>query len=253
MTDETADNQHQTYNADREELDKFNAVADHWWNKEGEFSALHQLNPLRCDYIETQSSQGGDDIHGKSLIDIGCGGGILCEEMAARGATVTGIDLADKALEAARNHSKSQLLNINYEYSSAESAADQCTNGERERYDIVTCMEMLEHVPDPSSVVRACAELCKPGGHIFLATISRTVKAYGLMVLGAEYIMNMVPRGTHDYQKFIKPAELSSWVRGAGLELIEGSGVTYNPLNKRFRLAPNDLDVNYMLHAVKPA
>lgn len=235
-------------NADSLELEKFDAIADRWWDLEGEFSALHKLNPLRCDYIDGLAAA-----EGKTLIDIGCGGGILCEEMAARGATVTGIDLGDGALAAAAEHCTESQLDIRYEKISAEDAAQQCIGGDRERYDIVTCMEMLEHVPDPASIVKACAELCKPDGLCFFATINRTVKAYGLMVLGAEYILNLVPRGTHDYEKFIKPAELSQAIRDAQLELTDGSGVVYNPLTQRFRLAPNDLDVNYMLHARKPA
>ena len=239
-------------NSDALELEKFNAASDHWWDLNGEFASLHQLNPLRCDYIEELSSEKPGDIRGKSLVDIGCGGGILCEEMAKRGANVTGLDLGKDSLETAREHSDSQSLEIAYEYCAAEDAANQCIKGERGRYDIVTCMEMLEHVPEPASIVRACAELCKPGGHLFFATINRTLKAYGLVVLGAEYILNMVPRGTHDYERFIQPAEISSWLRSSELELSEGCGVAYNPFTKRFRLAPNDLDVNYMLHARKP-
>ncbi len=233
-------------NSDQSELDKFEEAAAGWWDLEGDFAALHRLNPLRSDFIECHS-QG---LHGKSLIDIGCGGGILCEEMARRGANVTGIDLGENPLAIATQHAAQENLDINYKKTSAEELAAEVAPDKR--FDIVTCLEMLEHVPDPASVVKSAAELCKPGGHLFFATINRTSKAYALMVLGAEYVLRLVPRGTHDYEKFITPAELALWLRHSALDLENSTGVAYNPFSKRFRLEPHDLAVNYMLHAYKP-
>lgn len=233
-------------NSDQSELDKFETAADSWWDLDGEFSALHRLNPLRSDFIDNFS----DGVEGKTLVDIGCGGGILCEEMARRGAIVTGIDLGANPLRVANAHAEGEQLSISYIKTSAEELAANPKTANS--FDVVTCLEMLEHVPDPASVVKAAAALCKPGGHLFFATISRTTKAYALMVLGAEYVLRLVPKGTHDYNKFITPAELASWLRAASLNLEQSTGVSYNPIAKRFRLESHDLDVNYMLHASKP-
>lgn len=239
-------------NADPLELQKFERAADKWWDLEGEFGALHKINPLRSDFIESLSSDSeNSSLENKSLLDIGCGGGILSEEMARRGARVCGIDLGEAPTAVAKSHAKEAQLDIEYRIISAEDAALEVKEGKREAFDVVTCMEMLEHVPNPASVVNAASQLCKPGGSVFFGTINRTPKAYMLMVLGAEYILKMVPRGTHDYAKFIQPAELNRWMRSAQLELLQSSGIVYNPFSKRFRLDPNDLDVNYLLHSKK--
>jgi 2-polyprenyl-6-hydroxyphenyl methylase/3-demethylubiquinone-9 3-methyltransferase len=228
-------------NADAAELQKFAALAHRWWDANSEFKPLHDINPLRLDYIDRLAA-----LNGKHVLDVGCGGGILSESMALRGATVTGIDLGEKALKVAKLHQLESGVAVDYR----EIAAEQLAAQQPESFDVVTCMEMLEHVPDPASVVAACARLVKPGGHVFFSTINRNAKAYLFAVIGAEYVLSLLPRGTHQYEKFIKPSELSAWCRAAGLELAGLSGMSYNPLTKRYRLG-SGVDVNYILHIKK--
>lgn len=229
-------------NADPSELAKFSALAHRWWDPESEFKPLHQINPLRLEWIERIVR-----LAGKAALDVGCGGGILAESMARRGANVKGIDLSEKALKVARFHLHESRLPVDYEFCSAEDLAAR----EPGRFDLVTCMEMLEHVPDPASTVHACAALARPGGRLFFSTIGRNPKAYLLAVIGAEYVLKLLPRGTHDYAKFIRPSELSRYCRAAGLELREIVGMTYNPIAKTYSLG-RDTDVNYLVYAVKP-
>lgn len=224
-------------NADPREIDKFSELAHRWWDPASEFKPLHDLNPLRLGWID-----GIAQLNGKTVLDVGCGGGILSESMARQGATVKGIDLSRKALQVADLHSLESGIHVDYEEVAVEALAAR----EPERFDVVTCMEMLEHVPNPSSVVSACAKLARPGGTVFFSTLNRTPKAYLLAVLGAEYVLRMLPRGTHDYEKFITPAELASAIRQAGLEIIEIRGMTYNPLTQLYKLG-RDTDVNYMI------
>jgi 2-polyprenyl-6-hydroxyphenyl methylase / 3-demethylubiquinone-9 3-methyltransferase len=228
-------------NVDPVELAKFGELAHQWWNPSGDFKPLHDINPLRLDYIDARVS-----LSGKSVLDVGCGGGILAESMAVRGATVTGIDLAEKPLMVARLHLVETGNQVDYHNISAEELANQ----KPASYDVVTCLELLEHVPDPASTVAACAALAKPGGHLFFSTINRNLKAYLFAVVGAEYVLRMLPRGTHDYAKFIKPSELASLSRDAGLELRDVTGMTYNPLSKTYTLG-TDSSVNYLMHYVK--
>ena len=228
-------------NADQNELDKFSQLAHRWWDPNSEFKPLHEINPLRLEWID-----GLVGISGKKILDVGCGGGILSESMVQRGATVTGIDLSEKALGVARLHLLESGRDVNYRMISAEELADLAAGN----FDVVTCMEMLEHVPNPASTVAACAALVKPGGHVFFSTLNRNVKAYFLAVVGAEYILNMLPKGTHDYTKFIKPSELSRWAKSVDLEPEQLIGMTYNPLTRQYRLG-RDTDVNYLLHTVK--
>ena len=225
-------------NADHNELEKFSQLAHRWWDKNSEFKPLHEINPLRIEWIDHHVK-----LAGKTVLDIGCGGGILAESMAERGAMVTGIDLSEKALGVARLHLLESGNKVDYQYRSAEELAKSSAT----RFDIVTCMEMLEHVPEPASVVAACAALVKPGGHVFFSTINRNAKAYTLAIIGAEFILKMLPRGTHEYAKFIKPAELSRWAKSAGLHPDEIIGLTYNPLSSKYRLC-QDTDVNYLMH-----
>jgi 2-polyprenyl-6-hydroxyphenyl methylase/3-demethylubiquinone-9 3-methyltransferase len=229
---------HPTENADPAELAKFSELAHRWWDTESEFRPLHQINPLRLAWI--------DDIvplAGKRVLDIGCGGGILADAMARKGAEVLGIDLAGKALKVAQLHAlEAQTQGVSYREVSAEALAAE----QPERFDVVTCMEMLEHVPDPSSVVRACATLVKPGGHVFFSTINRNAKAFVFAIVGAEYILNLLPRGTHEFAKFIKPSELAAYARAAGLDLEHTRGMEYNPLTGHYWLSANT-SVNYML------
>jgi 2-polyprenyl-6-hydroxyphenyl methylase/3-demethylubiquinone-9 3-methyltransferase len=229
---------HPTENADPAELAKFSELAHRWWDTESEFRPLHQINPLRLAWI--------DDIvplAGKRVLDIGCGGGILADAMARKGAEVLGIDLAGKALKVAQLHAlEAQTQGVSYREVSAETLAAEQPEG----FDVVTCMEMLEHVPDPSSVVRACATLVKPGGHVFFSTINRNAKAFVFAIVGAEYILNLLPRGTHEFAKFIKPSELASYARAAGLDLEHTRGMEYNPLTRHYWLSAN-ISVNYML------
>jgi 2-polyprenyl-6-hydroxyphenyl methylase/3-demethylubiquinone-9 3-methyltransferase len=229
---------HPTENADPAELAKFSELALRWWDTESEFRPLHQINPLRLAWI--------DDIvplAGKRVLDIGCGGGILADAMARKGAEVLGIDLAGKALKVAQLHAlEAQTQGVSYREVSAEALAAE----QPESFDVVTCMEMLEHVPDPSSVVRACATLVKPGGHVFFSTINRNAKAFVFAIVGAEYILNLLPRGTHEFAKFIKPSELAAYARAAGLDLAHTRGMEYNPLTRHYWLSANT-SVNYML------
>ncbi len=229
-------------NVDPQELEKFAALAHRWWDPESEFKPLHDINPLRLDFID-----GLAGLHGKDVLDVGCGGGILSESMARRGAQVTGIDLGEKALKVARLHQLESGAAVDYQLKAVESLAIEHPCG----FDIVTCMEMLEHVPDPAAVVSACATLVRPGGHVFFSTLNRNLVSYLFAVIGAEYVLNLLPRGTHEYEKFIKPSELAGWCRHAGLEVSVMKGMGYNPLTRTYRLG-KDVSVNYLLHAVKP-
>ncbi|MGB0187653.1 MAG: bifunctional 2-polyprenyl-6-hydroxyphenol methylase/3-demethylubiquinol 3-O-methyltransferase UbiG [Aequoribacter sp.] len=230
-------------NVDYDEISKFEALASRWWDEHGEFKPLHQINPLRANYIDTHSP-----VAERKVIDVGCGGGILSESLAFRGGEVTGIDMGEAPLSVAELHKLESGANVNYRRSTAEQAAEE----EPEVYDVVCCLEMLEHVPDPASVIAACARLAKPGATLYFSTINRNPKAYAFAIIGAEYVLNLLPKGTHDYQKFIRPAELAQWIRAAGLELDDMIGLTYNPLSKRYRLQSQDVSVNYMVRTRKP-
>ncbi len=229
-------------NIDEKEIEKFEKMASRWWDPEGDFKPLHDMNPVRANYIDEASP-----VAGKNVLDVGCGGGILCEGLAHRGAKVTGIDMGKAPLEVAQLHKLEHQLDIDYHQSTAESFAESHAAS----FDVVTCLEMLEHVPDPGSVIKACAQLCKPGGDLYFSTINRTAKAYAFAILGAEYVLQVLPKGTHEYKKFIRPSELSRGLRNAGLQLIDITGMTYNPITKNFRLNPKDVGVNYILHAKK--
>jgi 2-polyprenyl-6-hydroxyphenyl methylase/3-demethylubiquinone-9 3-methyltransferase len=229
-------------NVDPLELEKFSQLAHRWWDPGAEFKPLHEINPLRLDYIDGIAA-----LRGKRIVDVGCGGGILTEAMAARGAHVTGIDLAEKPLKVAQLHLLESGLEVDYRLLAAEALALESPRG----FGVVTCMELLEHVPDPAATVRACADLAEPGGKVFFATINRNPKSYLLAVVGAEYVLKLLPRGTHDYTRFIKPSELSAMCRAAGLRVSDVIGMTYNPFTKVYSLG-DDADVNYILHAVKP-
>ncbi len=230
-------------NVDTQEIAKFEAVAQRWWDRDGEFKPLHDLNPVRLNYINERTP-----LAGKKILDVGCGGGILREGLAFRGADVTGIDMGQAPLDIARAHAEPQNLKIDYRQIPVEQLAADMPGA----FDIVTCMEMLEHVPDPASVVQACATLVKPGGHVFFSTLNRNPKAYLLAIVGAEYVLNMLPRGTHDYLKFIKPSELASWARAASLQVKDVSGLTVNPFSNTYRIS-KDADVNYFIHTQKIA
>lgn len=230
-------------NVDYDEISKFEALASRWWDEHGEFKPLHQINPLRANYIDTHSP-----VAERKVIDVGCGGGILSESLAFRGGEVTGIDMGEAPLSVAELHKLESGANVTYRRSTAEQAAEE----EPEVYDVVCCLEMLEHVPDPASVIAACARLAKPGATLYFSTINRNPKAYAFAIIGAEYVLNLLPKGTHDYQKFIRPAELAQWIRAAGLELDDMIGLTYNPLSKRYRLQSQDVSVNYMVRTRKP-
>ena len=229
-------------NADLQEVAKFDASASRWWDPEGEFKPLHDINPLRLDFVDQHAG-----LSGRMALDVGCGGGILSESMARRGARVTGIDLAESSLNVARLHALETETQVEYRCITVEELAEEQPG----RYDVVTCMEMLEHVPDPASVVRACAALVKPGGHVFLSTLNRNAKSYLLAIVGAEYIARMLPKGTHDYAHFIRPSELSAWARDAGLDLRRLAGLHYNPLTRRYALG-RDVSVNYLAHFHRP-
>ncbi len=228
-------------NVDPQEISKFSELAHRWWDPASDFKPLHEINPLRLGWID-----GLAPVAGRQVVDVGCGGGILAEAMAQRGARVKGIDLSERALKVAQLHQLESKAGVDYEKIAAEDLAAR----EAGRYDVVTCMELLEHVPDPASTVAACAALAAPGGHLFFSTINRNPKAYLLAIIGAEYVLRMLPRGTHDYARFIKPSELSRFCRAAGLEIRDITGMTYNPITKVYALG-RDSDVNYILHAVK--
>lgn len=229
-------------NVDQSEIDKFSALAHRWWDPTSEFKPLHAINPLRLGWIESITV-----LQGKQVLDVGCGGGILAESLSKAGASVTGIDLSTKALKVAELHQLESGTTVRYRSISAEDLAKE----EPQSYDVVTCMEMLEHVPNPASVVQACANLCKPGGHIFFSTLNRNPKSYLFAIIGAEYILQLLPKGTHQYEKFIKPSELAQFSRAAGLEVQQLKGMTYNPITQIYRLG-SDTDVNYMLATRKP-
>jgi len=226
------------HNVDFGEINKFEALAARWWDPHSEFKPLHEINPLRLDYIDRRTG-----LQGKKVLDVGCGGGILSESMAQRGAHVTGIDMGEAPLAVARLHQHESNVQVDYQQSTAEQFASEQPG----QFDIVTCLEMLEHVPDPGSVISACAQLVKPGGHLFFSTINRNPKSFLFAIVGAEYLLRLLPRGTHEYNKFIKPSELESWIRHAGLSLRELTGMSYNPLTKRYSLG-YDVDVNYLVH-----
>ena len=230
-------------NVDHQEIAKFEAVASRWWDLEGEFKPLHQMNPLRLEWIQRHS----EGLFGKQILDVGCGGGILSESMARQGAHVLGLDMGKEPLQVARLHALESGVEVNYRQDTVEALAEELPG----HFDVVTCMEMLEHVPNPASVVRACARLAKPGGQLFFSTINRNAKSWLLMILGAEQLLQLVPKGTHDHAKFIQPAELSRHAEQAGLLLRHMRGVRYNPLLGQFSLS-RDVDVNYMLHCHKP-
>jgi len=231
-------------NVDPQEIAKFEAMAARWWDRNSDFKPLHDINPLRANYIDEHSP-----VAGKRLVDIGCGGGILAEAMAQRGATVTGIDMGEAPLAVAKLHQLESGVDVDYRRSTAEQLAAE----EGETYDIVCCLEMLEHVPDPGAVVAACAALAKPGGALYFSTINRNPKSFVFAIVGAEYILKLLPAGTHEYAKFIKPSELAGWMREAGLVLGGMTGLTYNPLTRHYRLNEADVSVNYMVRATKPA
>ena len=230
-------------NVDHAEVSKFEQLASRWWDPNSEFKPLHEINPLRLDYIDARAHLGG-----KAVLDVGCGGGILAESMAARGAHVTGIDMGEAPLEVARLHLLESGQQVDYRRVPVEELAEEMPG----RFDVVTCMEMLEHVPDPASVITACATLVKPGGQVFFSTINRNPKAYLFAIVGAEYVLRMLPRGTHDFAKFIRPSELGRWTRDAGLDTRDITGMTYNPLTGLYKLDPRDVDVNYMVACGRP-
>ncbi|MGH1537876.1 MAG: bifunctional 2-polyprenyl-6-hydroxyphenol methylase/3-demethylubiquinol 3-O-methyltransferase UbiG [Gammaproteobacteria bacterium] len=228
-------------NVDQQEIAKFEALAYRWWDPESEFKPLHEINPLRLDFIDKHA-----ELAGKKVLDIGCGGGILAESMAKRGAKVKGIDLGETPLAVAKLHAKEENPSLDLEYQAI--AAEDIAQQEPNTYDIVTCMEMLEHVPDPASIVTACADLIKPGGHVFFSTINRNPKSFLFAIVGAEYVLNLLPKGTHHYEKLIRPSELDRWIRQCALSTNEIIGMTYNPLLKTYKLSSNT-SVNYIVHS----
>ncbi len=230
-------------NVDAAEVAKFEALASRWWDKNSEFKPLHDINPIRANYIDSRAP-----VAEKKILDVGCGGGILSESLAQRGAQMCGIDMGEAPLKVARLHALESGVKINYRRIPVEDLARE----EAGQYDTVTCMEMLEHVPDPASIVKACAALVKPGGQLFFSTINRNPKAYAFAIIGAEYLLRMLPKGTHEYAKFIRPSELSQWLREANLDLQEISGMTYNLLTKKYKINDSDVSVNYLMHASKP-
>lgn len=233
---------HMIENVDPNEIRKFDEIASRWWDSNSEFKPLHDINPLRLNYIDQHC--GG--LKGKKVIDVGCGGGILAESMAMRGANVTGIDMGETPLSVARLHSLETGIELDYQQITAEQMAENRAG----EFDVVTCMEMLEHVPAPESVIQACSKLVKPGGHVFFSTINRNPKAFMLAIVGAEYVLNMLPKGTHEYSKFIKPSELETQARAANLKARDMTGMTYNPIFQTYKLG-NDVDVNYIMYFKK--
>ena len=231
-----------TKNVDPNEIRKFEELASRWWDKDSEFKPLHDINPLRANWIDNFSP-----VAEKKVLDVGCGGGILAEALAQRGAMVTGIDMGDAPLGVAKLHQLESGLSIDYHKSTAEDFAKDHENA----FDVVTCLEMLEHVPDPSSVVSACAKMVKPGGHVFFSTINRNPKAFLFAIIGAEYILRLLPRGTHEYAKFIRPSELVNWSRKVNLQVNQMTGLLFNPLTKKYKLSDTDMDVNYMISTQK--
>ena len=231
-----------TQNVDPNEIRKFEELASRWWDKNSEFKPLHDINPLRANWIDNLAP-----VAEKKVLDVGCGGGILAESLAQRGAQVTGIDMGDAPLGVAKLHQLESGLSIDYQKSTAEDFAQKHENA----FDVVTCLEMLEHVPDPSSVVRACAKMVKPGGHVFFSTINRISKAFLFATIGAEYVLRLLPRGTHEYAKFIRPSELANWSRESNLQVNQMTGLLFNPLTKQYRLSDSDMDVNYMISTQK--
>jgi 2-polyprenyl-6-hydroxyphenyl methylase/3-demethylubiquinone-9 3-methyltransferase len=230
-------------NVDHEEVNKFAVLAARWWDRNSEFKPLHDINPLRLNYIKKQC---GGTLEGKRILDVGCGGGILSESLALEGATVVGIDLAEAGLEVAKLHLLESGLDIDYQSISAEDLAEK----ETESFDVIACLEMLEHVPDPSLVIEACSKLVKPQGKVFFSTINRNPKSYFFAIVGAEYVLNLLPKGTHNYEKFIRPSEIDGWARNFNLSISSIIGMTYNPLTKKYKLG-DDVSVNYMTHYKK--
>lgn len=230
-------------NVDRAEIAKFESVASRWWDLESEFKPLHDINPVRTNYIDSQVP-----LAGKTVLDVGCGGGILSEAMAVRGANVTGIDLGEANLNTARLHALESGINVDYRHIAVEELAAELP----EHFDVVTCLEMLEHVPDPASIIKACYQLVKPGGRVIFSTINRTPKAYAMAIIGVEYVLRWIPAGTHDYHKFIKPSEMAQWCREAGLVPNHMTGLVYNPFSKDYRLKEQDVSVNYLFSTYKP-
>jgi 2-polyprenyl-6-hydroxyphenyl methylase/3-demethylubiquinone-9 3-methyltransferase len=228
-------------NIDPAEIAKFSELASHWWDTHGEMKSLHDINPLRLQYIDQHSP-----LMGKKVIDIGCGGGILSESMDKKGAHVTGLDMSKQAIQVAKLHQHESGTHVDYFVSTAEDFAAKHPG----EFDVVTCLEMLEHVPDPSSIVRACAALVKPGGSVFFSTLNRNMKSYLFAIIGAEYVLNIIPKNTHDYAKFIRPSELSEWARKSSLAVKNMTGLTYNPLNKTYKLC-EDISVNYLVYLIK--
>ena len=230
-------------NVDHDEVEKFAVLAARWWDKDSEFKPLHDINPLRLNYIKEQC---GGSLKGKRILDIGCGGGILSESLALEGATVVGIDLAEAGLEVAKLHLLESGFDIDYQFISAE----DLTDSESESFDIITCLEMLEHVPDPSMIIEACSKLVKTNGRVFFSTINRNPKSYFFAIVGAEYVLNLLPKGTHHYEKFIRPSEIDGWARDFNLSISSMIGMTYNPITKRYKLG-DDVSVNYIVHYEK--
>jgi 2-polyprenyl-6-hydroxyphenyl methylase/3-demethylubiquinone-9 3-methyltransferase len=230
-----------TSNIDPTEIAKFSELSIHWWDTQGELKTLHDINPLRLCYINEKSH-----LPGKTVLDIGCGGGILSESMDKIGAKVTGIDMSDASISVAKLHQFESGTNVNYLVTTAEALAMECPG----QFDVVTCLEMLEHVPDPVSIIKSAAQLTKPGGHLFFSTLNRNVKSYLFAIIGAEYIMKLIPKNTHDFSKFIRPSELQDWARKAGLTIKDLTGLSYNPFTKQYKLC-NDVSVNYLAHCIK--
>ncbi|WP_088328669.1 bifunctional 2-polyprenyl-6-hydroxyphenol methylase/3-demethylubiquinol 3-O-methyltransferase UbiG [Lacimicrobium sp. SS2-24] len=244
MLQQDAPSTNHSANVDQQEIDKFSALASRWWDRDGEFKPLHQINPLRLDYI----SQNSHGLFEKRVLDVGCGGGILAESMAQQGAKVTGIDMAQDALEVARLHGLESGVEVTYQLCTVEDFAAQ----QPAQFDVVTCMEMLEHVPDPESVVKACAKLVKPGGQVFFSTLNRNIKSYLMAIIGAEYVLNLVPKGTHQHSKFIRPSELIGWLDDTALLCRDIQGLHLNPLGGDYYLSDKNVDVNYLLNCIRP-